>query len=142
MCHQLALQAVGKLADDRGDIFHMPVEHQAQPVEFLRVTQIGGGDDLVEPGLENAVGILGGCGPDCGPACREGWFQPSDMPSSAPSASTMSPSSLAPPSPASSMLWPSSPIGLVLAGGLLLAAILVLLVAGIVLIVAIVLGSS
>ena len=57
MCHKLALQPVGKLSDDRRDIFHMAVEHQAKPVELFRVTQVGSGDNLVKPGLEDAVGI-------------------------------------------------------------------------------------
>ena len=56
--HQLALQPVGQLADDAGDIFHVPVQHQPQPVELFRVAQVRRSDDFVEARLEDAVGVL------------------------------------------------------------------------------------
>ena len=58
MRHQLALQPVGKLADNADDIFHMPVEHKAQPVQLFVITKFGSRYNFIKSGIVNAVGIF------------------------------------------------------------------------------------
>ena len=59
MRHQFALQAVGQFADNADDIFHMPVQHQAQTVQLLIIAEFGSRDDFIKTGVKNAIGIFG-----------------------------------------------------------------------------------
>ncbi len=63
MRHQPTLQPVGEPSDDATEVLQLLVEIVAQPLQFLRLAQVLGVDDLVEPGR---IGLVVGPAPLAG----------------------------------------------------------------------------